>query len=123
MNIDVTVKMSYWLGKSIATFPERLSITAKFKDPNKFNRLFYTKIKKDIEYSTKKYDSYDEYLDYIEKIVNDQEEIRKVIEDIVKKYFYDEYKNKTQNAKLDRIWGKINKINKEKIKITVKIDD
>lgn len=130
MDIKAVGHLRYFMGRTISTYPERLEIVAKFKDPNK---MFRQTISSSIVYkinSRNPYgshgtlhccDSREEFLTYTENFIDDQERIREAIEDMVKEYFNQENENKEDETKINRIGKKINKVNKEKIKVIVKI--
>lgn len=126
MKINAEAQLEYCLGKSIARW-ESLNLYVKFKEKGK---LFKTKLHQQLTSTyfvvnahlveeDDRYESYDEYYEHVEEIVNNKELLKELAEDMIKKYFEKNHKNLTKKNKKKEVMNKVNKT--EKIEVIVEI--
>jgi len=126
MYIDAEAFLQYRDGSTIASGWERLELVVKFKERGK---LFRTKLVETLattfgmhssHYKGKRYDTYDEYYDDVESIINDTDLIKMRVEEVVKDYFVKKYEDEMKDNRLKNIQKRVN--NLSTLKVRVKLD-
>ena len=128
MEINAIAFLEYWEGKSIAGGSERLEFTVKFKEKGNF---FKTRLEKVLAsewqvnnshlYTKEdRFENYDEYYEYVEKTISNEEFLRETAEKMIRDYFEKEHSENDKDERVKEVIGKVN--NSKPLNIKVKID-
>jgi len=129
LKIIASAYLTYWEGKSVSGGTERLSLHVKFKDKGKF---FKTRLEKrliDIDSVVNqhllpdnflKFSNWEDYYDYVDSIVNDDEFIKGKVEEMVLDYFSRKQKKTYKEVRSAEMARKANHKGDIKVEINIK---
>lgn len=124
MEVIAAIHLEYCNGKTITGGDERLDLIVKFKEEGEFlktkliDTLVTTSDLRNKLYGIR-YDTYEEYLDDVEKYLNDYYLIKKRAEEMVLKYFKNLNKERREGNRRKSILKRVNGFKQVEIKVKI----